>query len=98
MREPWYAIRFGSLEDANLRMHLGWNQVFNHVADVKKQWLEEKRVASPFISPSCMNICRRCGSRISRVRQVESYMNRESHGVGKPWGRKAIGSNLELDS
>jgi hypothetical protein len=29
-------------------MHLGWNQVFNHVADVKKQWLEEKKVRVPF--------------------------------------------------
>jgi len=36
-------------------MHSGWNQVFNHVADLKKQWLEEKRFASPFISLSLKN-------------------------------------------
>ncbi len=29
-------------------MHSGWNQVFLHVGDLKKQWLEEKRFASLF--------------------------------------------------
>ena len=33
-----------------LKMHSGWNQVFNHVADLKKRSLEEKKFAPPSIS------------------------------------------------